>query len=160
MNLKHLNNISKQLHDGLFQEKEDVIKKIMIFKVACQKVCNTVLPINWGILELKDCCAHLCTTKRRVVARLLPPKFPTVPITLDFVIKKMFTKENYHMSKILPQNKHVRSEKETNKCGEMGKGGYDGGNLGEVVGMEPRWQYGMGAGGAYEHGTHAWKYII
>ena len=114
----------------------------------------------------------LCSSiydKRRVVARLLPPKFPTVPITLDFEIKKMFTKEIYHMSKVLFQNKHVRSEKETKNVGKW-EGGCGGGNPGEVAGMEPRWQYGMGAWrvghddvsweGAYVHWMHAWKYII
>ena len=78
----------------------------------------------------------LCSSiydKRRVVARLLPPKFPTVPITLDFEIKKMFTKEIYHMSKVLSQNKHVRSEKETKKMWENGKVGV----VGETRG---RWQ--------------------
>ena len=81
----------------------------------------------------------LCSSiydKRRVVARLLPPKFPTVPITLDFEIKKMFTKEIYHMSKVLSQNKHVRSEKETKKCGKMG-----------------RWVWWGKPGGGGRHGT-------
>jgi hypothetical protein len=66
MNLKHLNNIGKQLHDGLFQEEEGVIEKTRIFTVACQKVCNIVLPINWGILEVKDRCAHLYTLPGRL----------------------------------------------------------------------------------------------
>lgn len=74
--------------------------------------------------------------KRCVVTRLLPPKLPTIPTVLDFDFFFKITKENYHMSNILPQNKHVRSEKETNKCGKMG-----GLQAQKVVGeTQGRWQ--------------------
>ena len=63
--------------------------------------------------------------------------------------KEEFPKENRHTSKILPQNMHVRSEKEANV--EIW-GNYKlkrwvwRGTLGEVASMEPRWPHGMGAG--------------